>query len=254
MFDYFWDYKTDLPAGVGTPNFGTTHIIWLSIVLLLMVSIILICRKQSDAIRLRLQKIFIITAATLEISRWVWAAVIGHYTIVEMLPLHLCSLSIWVIMLAVFTKNSFLKNFSYALCMPGALAALLTPDWGVYPFFSFQYLHSVIVHSLLLLIPALWVWSDEFRPDYRQLPKCFTMLLAFAVPVYGLNQLIGSNYLFLREAPVDTPLELFETWCGNPGYLLPLFCLILFIWLLLYLPWIIMEVVDKNKKIDPEVV
>ena len=251
MLKYFWTYKTDLPEGVGTPSFGPTHIAWLLTVLFIIVISVLIYRRQSEAVRQRVQRVLIVIAAILEVSRWVWAAIIGHYNVIEMLPLHLCSLSIWMEFAAVFTKRDFLKEFGYALCMTGALAALLTPDWSIYPFLSFQYLHSVIVHALLLLIPVLWVWGDGFRPNFRRLPKCFLILIVFSAPIFALNFVLKSNYLFLRFAPKDTPLELFETQFGNPGYLIPLFMLILVIWLIFYLPWVILEASSKKVVQEP---
>lgn len=251
MFKYFWTYKTDLPDGVGTPSFGPVHIAWLCSALFIIVLTVLIYRRQSEPVRQKVQRVLIVIAAVLEISRWIWAAVIGHYNVIEMLPLHLCSLSIWMEVAAVFTKKDFLKEFGYALCMTGALAALLTPDWSVYPFLSFQYLHSVTVHTLLLLIPVLWVWGDGFRPDFRRLPKCFLILILFATPIYFLNFILKSNYLFLREAPKDTPIEIFDTLFGNPGYLIPLFMLILLIWLIFYLPWAIIEIRSKKAVREP---
>jgi hypothetical protein len=57
--------------------------------------------------------------------------------------------------------------------------------------------------------------------------------------------------LFLRYAPQDTPLEIFETKFGNPGYLVPLFMLILVIWLIFYLPWVILEAFSKKAIPEP---
>lgn len=256
MFAYFWTYKTDLPAGIGTPNFSPTHLSWIAVSLIFIVAVIQIYRRQDAPARKRMQRTLIILAAVLEVSRWIWAAVIGHYSIVEMLPLHLCSLSIWMEMAAVFTGKSFFKEFGYALCLPGALAAVLTPDWSLYPFFNFQYLHAVVVHSLLILIPAIWIWGDGFRPDYRRLPKCFLVLFVFALPTFFLNRFLGSNYLFLNKAPEGTPLEAFDTWFGNPGYLVPLLITILAVWLIFYLPWVIKDRLPRtarnNKILFPE--
>jgi hypothetical integral membrane protein (TIGR02206 family) len=248
MPELFWTHSSELPEGVGTPNFGAIHLTWLLCSLAIIVITVLILRKAGKPISNRVQRVLIIFVAVLEVSRWIWAAIIDHYTIVEMLPLHLCSLSIWMELAAIFSGKQLLKDFGYALCLPGALAALATPDWGVYPFFSFQYLHSVTVHSLLLLIPAIWVWSDKFRPNYKNLLKCFGILMLFVVPVFGLNHLLGSNYLFLREAPKATPLELFENLCGNPGYLFPLFLLLFVIWIILYLPWAISDIVKNRRR------
>jgi hypothetical protein len=60
-------------------------------------------------------------------------------------------------------------GFAYALSMPSALAALITPGW-YYPS-SRSVLESATVHTILVLIPVLFVCGDGFRPDYRRLPK-----------------------------------------------------------------------------------
>lgn len=251
---YFWTYKTDLPADfIGTPNFSSPHLACILASILLIVAMLLIYRRQDAKVKIRMQKFIIVLAAVLDVARWIWAAIIGHYSFQEMLPLHLCSLSIWMELAAVFTGRSLLKEFGYALCMTGAMAAILTPDWSMYPFPSFQYLHSIVVHSLLILVPVLWIWGDGFRPNYRQLPKCLLILFAFAIPVFFINFAVDGNYLFLREAPKDTPIEIFDTWFGNPGYLVPLFFTIMVVWLVFYLPWMIigkMHSVHKSKIAD----
>lgn len=249
MLEYFWSYQSDLPAGVGTPNFSTTHFGWIASSLLLIVLVISIYRRQNALTKNGIQRTLVILTAILDISRWVWAALTGHYTIVEMLPLHLCSLSVWIEMAAVFTDRPLLKEFGYALGMPGALASILTPDWGNYPFVSYQYLQAALGHTLLVMVPAIWVWGDGFRPDYRRLPKLFGLLALFAAPIALIDWLLGSNYLFLCEAPKDTPLELFEKWFGNPGYLLPMILLILIVWAILYLPWVIKARLRQTKTV-----
>ena len=188
---------------------------------------------------MRIQKAVVWTIVCLETGRWLWAALIGHYSAIDMLPLHLCSISVWTGLFGVYKGWPILKEYGYGLGLPGALASMLTPDWGAYPFLSFQYLQSALGHTLLVLVPVLWVWGDGFRPNWRRLPSLFGLLLLFALPVALIDRLIGSNYLFLCGAPKDTPLELFQNWFGNPGYLLPLVGLIFVVWLILYLPWAI---------------
>lgn len=238
MFRYFWMYQTELPPGVGTANFSPLHFAWLLIDLLVVIFAVIWYRHQTALRRRRLMQVLALVLLVIEPARWLWAALIGHYSATEMLPLHLCGVTMYVEIAAVFSNRRFLKEFSYACGMPGALAALLTPDWGAYPLLSFQYLQSITTHSLLILIPVFWIWGEGFRPDIRQLPRCFGLLAGLAGIAALVNQLLGSNYMFLRFAPPDTPLEIFETWCGNPGYLLPLLGLILLIWLVFYLPWL----------------
>lgn len=171
--------------------------------------------------------------------RWIWVASIGHYSLVEMLPLHLCTMSVLVEFAAVISENATLKEFSYAVSLPGAVASIITPLMGPYPLCSYYYLEFAATHTILVTLPLLWIFVDGFRPDYHRLPSCFAILLLFAGIAAIVNQAIGSNYMFLSYAPAGTPLEIFEQWCGTPGYLFPTFLLLLIVWVVLYIPWII---------------
>ena len=236
---YFWYHKTDLPPNVGTPNFSPTHLTWLSVVIGLILIILFWYRRQNPPIRRRARLVIAALLISGDLIRWTWALIIGHYNVQEMLPLHLCTISVIIEVASVYTDRKLFKEFAYAIGMPGALAALLTPDWGVYPFLSFQYLQSVTTHSLLVLLPVLWIWGEGFRPSARELPRTFALLAGLSVIAATANYFLGSNYMFLREAPKATPLEIFEVWFGNPGYIIPLVGLVLLIWLILYTPWVL---------------
>lgn len=245
MLDYFWKFRTDIPQALGTPNFSPTHLSWMVISLFLIVVMLLVYRRLSPTVRDRVIKGIAVLIALLDIARWLWAIFLEHYSVLDMLPLHLCSLTTWTHLAGVFSGKTMFKEFGYALGLPGALAAILTPDWYAYPFLSFQYLQAALIHTLLVLVPVLWVWGDGFRPNWRRLPKLFGLLALYAIPVALINQWLGSNYLFIHWAPKDTPLEIFEKWFGNPGYLVPLVALILVVWAILYLPW---AITDRRKR------
>lgn len=236
---YFWSYETDLPPGLATPNFSLTHWCWMAAACLLIVLFTLVYRRLRLPARRKL-----LTATTLLlvcglIARLAWVSIIGHFSAREMLPLHLCSISVLIEAAAFFSGSSVLKEFSYSCSLPGALAAILTPAWGAYAFVSYPYLQLALEHTLLVLLPVVWIWGDGFRPTVRRLPACFGMLLLLAAVSAVVNWQIGSNYMFLSIAPPGTILAVFESWLGNPGYLVLLVALLLAVWLLLYLPWLV---------------
>jgi hypothetical integral membrane protein (TIGR02206 family) len=241
MPDYFFKYSTDIPNSLYTPNFSPAHIAWLSTALLLIFVTLLIYRRWTQRVKDRFKKAAVIFIIIAEISLWVWEGVLGHYDIRYSLPLQLCNISVFIEFCAVFIKKSALvKEFAYALSMPSALAALITPGWYA-PFFTFQYLEPALAHTLLVLIPVLIVWGDGFRPDYRRLPKVCGLLIVCIAAAVAANLHLGSNYMFLAYVPRDTTLVIFETWFGNPGYELPEFILLLLIWAILYLPWMLSD-------------
>jgi uncharacterized membrane protein YwaF len=51
--------------------------------------------------------------------------------------------------------------------------------------------------------------------------------------------------MFVRFAPADTPIALFDQWVGWPGYIGLLIAMVFVVWLLMYLPW---EIADRRKR------
>lgn len=243
---YFWYNGIDIPPELITRNFSFTHLAWVFAALLFVVVETLHFRRQSAERKRFILRLFAVMLVALEVSTWIWSAVMGCYTPADLLPLHLCGFSIFLEALAVFSpRSSFLKECTYALSLPSALFAVLTPGW-FYPFLTFRYLDSALLHTILMLIPVLLVWGEGFRPDWRRLPKCFGLLLLFAGIAKAANDAFGGNYMFLRFAPDDTLLAVFRDWCGTPGYLLPVIGLLLILWVIMYLPWVILG--RKKKK------
>lgn len=246
MLKYFWADHTEIPEEIVTRNFSTTHIVWFFCALALIFAVLFIYRRVSVKARRTIKAAAAVIMLVSEVSVWIWKAAGGHYSFDAMLPLHLCGVSIFVEAAAVFAKkNELLKEFSYCLSMPGAFGAILTPGW-YYPFISFQYLQSALLHTLLILLPVLFVWGDGFRPDWRRLPKCFALLLFFAGIAAGANALLDANYMYLCHVPKDTVLQLLEAAFGHPGYIIPVIGIIFIIWAALYLPWVFTNA--KNKR------
>jgi len=239
LFDYFWTYATDLPPGIGVVTFGPTHLRWVSLSALFVVLAIFIYRRQTKRVRRKIQVAAAVFMIAGTLVRWIWVALIGHYSVLEMLPLHLCTMSVIVEFAAVISENVILKEFSYAVSLPGAVASIITPLMGPYPLFSYYYLEFAVTHTVLVTLPLLWIFVDGFRPDFRRLPYCFAILLGFAAAAAIVNRALGSNYMFLNYAPSGTPLETFEKWCGTPGYLFPTILLLFLIWAVLYIPWMV---------------
>lgn len=239
MFQYFFAYDADIPKGLEVPNFSATHFIWLAATaaaLLLLVRIYL--RKNTEG-RQRFVRAAMITVIALEVIREGWALIIGRYDVTRHLPLHLCGIMIFIEAVAVFSDRRFFKEFSYACGLPGAAMALITPEPSGYPFWNIQYLQSIFVHALLVLIPLLWIAGGTFRPNIRALPKNLLLLAGLTAFCFGLNSLLGgnSNYMFVRFAPADTPIALFEQWVGWPWYIGLLLGLVFVIWVVMYVSW-----------------
>ena len=240
--EYFFESSGSIVSGVGFSQFDITHISWLLAFVLISAICCYLYTKCKDTGRRR----FRFTVASLivldEILKIIVLSAFGNYN-VNYLPLHLCSINIFLIAIHVFKPWKTLGNFLYAICIPGAILALLFPTWTKLPFANFMHWHSFTVHILLALYPLMLTVAGEIKPSLKQLPKSLALLASMAALIYVFNLLADTNFMFLMEAEEGNPLYLFEEAWGNhllgiPVILVPLMAV-------LYLPW---EIVRRKKE------
>lgn len=248
MGKYFWLYTTDLPEGIGVKQFSPVHLIWASSALLIVFLAAVFYLRLSKPVRRRFEILLAVLLASGYVFRWIWAVVIGHYEAQEMFPIHLCALSAMIEFAAVISGKPFFKEFGYACGLPGALATFIMPDMGLYPLWHFYYLVFILCHSILILLPILWIWGDGFRPDLRRLLQCFVLLLFLAGCDVIINIRTGSNFMFLNYVPGTAKLKAAAEWAGNPGYQFAMVGILFTIWAFLYIPWILVNRRRRRKE------
>lgn len=215
--------------------FGLTHIVELLIAITVIFLVYKLYKKSDknkrDRILLIVDILILIDEAALHImttitNQWIWSY----------LPLHLCSVNIFICTLHTITKSDKIKDFLYALCIPGAIIALIISPWFTAPVFNFMHLHSYTIHTLLILYGVLVV-TDGYRPSIKRIPYNALYLIIMAIPIYFINKLLDTNFLFINK-----PEEVFVTeWLFNifgTYYFLLFPFLIVILWIFMYLPWV----------------
>jgi hypothetical integral membrane protein (TIGR02206 family) len=174
-----------------------------------------------------------------EISWHYWNYAVGRWTVQTMLPLHLCSVLVWVGALMLVTKNYSIYEFMYFLGIGGALQAILTPDLGIYGFPHFRFFQTFISHGLIITSSIYMTVVEGFRPTWRSLVRVAVWMNVYMVIVYFINSAIGSNYLMINGKPL-TPsiIDLMPPW---PIYILYLEVLGFITFILLYIPFLIKD-------------
>ncbi len=249
MWRYFWAYQTDLPPDSGFEPGSLPHLLWVSAALALILVTIIFYHQQSRTVRRKTEKALAIALALTYILRWIWVILIGHFQADEILPLQLCAISAMTDIAAVFGRKRIFREFGYACGLPGAIVVFMTPGIGAYPVLHFYYLLFIIDHSILILLPLIWIISEGFKPDYRWLLPCFGIVLVMGGLDVFVNNLIGSNYMFLASVPENTFWKPIADWFGNPGYQFAMAGLLILVWVMLYTPWIAAAKHKHSKKI-----
>ena len=223
MSDFWKSYDiTAAEYGAGYecyPLFGTVHLIELALSALFLLCMVWWYRRSTP--RTRRHILVGVTAALLadEAALLLGMACTGQWNW-SYLPLHLCSINVFVCLYNTLTDRSWCKEELYALCIPGAALALLCPSWRDVPgWFTLINLHSVSIHALLVLYPVLLV-AGGYRPSVRRVPQVLAFLFGSALPIYFLNKPLHTNFYFLNNPYGNVITSTFTAWFGEKFYIL----------------------------------
>lgn len=244
----FWWSKESFKAANGEDFlafelFDSTHLSWLAVAVLIWLLGVFIYSKLGSKQRRIMQFSICAVFFILEIICDV-ALILTDQWHNSMLPLHFCSINMFVCLYYAIKPTPIVADFLYAACLPGALFALITPAWQLQPVANFFHLHSSVLHILLVLFPIL-LFVDGFRPNVKNLWKLFLAVAVFAVPMYFLNIALGTNFFFLNGTDNIGMLTLLDGIF--PDYRIGLLAVIAVLWIVMFLPWFIAGKCKKNK-------
>ncbi len=228
----FFATKDNIPKGLGFQTFDLTHILWLLGGVLFCVAACVFYKKLSEKKRKTVLTVLGVYIFLQEMVKNLVVYLLGEFSW-GYLPFHLCGINILLIAFDVIKQTKVVRSFLYYFAIPGAALALLFPNWTEVPVWNFFHLHSFTIHILLVLYPLLLVTTGQVATDLKSAFKGVGLLVAMAIPVYGLNLLWDTNFMFLMEPDSGNPLELFEKLLGSHlwGFpiLLPVVVLIMYV-------------------------
>ena len=222
--------------------FGLTHLAALGALILLNLFLIRF-RNSSDGARSAIRWLLALILLGNEIAWHTWNYVVGKWTIQTMLPLHLCSVLVWLGALMLITKSYRIYEFMYFMGIAGAIQALATPDLGIYGFPHFRFFQTFISHGLIVTSAIYMTVVEGFRPTWKSMLRVAIWTNVYALIVFFINSYIGSNYLMINHKPeLPSLLDLLPDW---PIYILYMELIGVISLLLLYLPFAAKDLRDR---------
>jgi len=196
--------------------------------------------RLANAIRHALASLLLM----LDIALHVWYFTADQWDPSWTLPLHLCSLTLILSFIMLWTKSYRLFEFNYFAGIGGALQALLTPAaiLSGYPHFTFFYFF--VAHGGIIVAALFMIAAYGYRPRGSSIWRTLLWLNLLLIPVGLVNYLTGGNYMFIARKP-DNPslLDLLGPW---PWYILSLEGVAFVLFVLMYLPFLIRAKRSRN--------
>ncbi|MCR5591487.1 MAG: YwaF family protein [Lachnospiraceae bacterium] len=219
----FFTYGYNLPEGSGYALYSVTHIILIVLSIVMIVGIIMFCRTGRGKSGRIARRITAIIPIVLMIMRWVFVAV-SNVAFISELPLHLCSMTGMLCLLYELTSHdsffgSVLGQALFALCLPGAVMAILFPDATYYPAWHFITVESFLFHVFITAYIIVMLIDGSIRPDIGEAYKSILFLFVIVPPVMIFDHRFGTNYMFLNGPSNGSPLTIFYESGGYGGYL-----------------------------------
>lgn len=192
-------------------------------------------RLQKNVARLKTpERFFALSLLVMDIGYHIWLVTADRWRLDDALPLELCSISLFVSIVLLWTGNRYLIDFVIFAGIGGALQALATPVLDM-DFPHFRFFHFFYTHAGIILTGLYFVWVRGYEPTFKGVLKTMLTINAMLPIILAVNWLFNGNYMFLRMKPQNG--SLLDFLGPYPWYILSLeavaFILFTIIWLLL---------------------
>ena len=215
--------------------FGAAHLTALGIIVFINILAVIWGRKASDENRKRFRWSLAIVLIVDEFFWHLWNITTGQWSIQTTLPLHLCSIFVFLSAYMLVTKSFTIYEYAYFLGIAGASQALLTPDAGIYGFPHFRAFQVMVSHGAIITAAVFMTLVEGYRPTWQSLKRVLIGGNIYMAVIFVFNLLIGSNYLFIAHKPETASLmDVLPDW---PVYIVFIELIGIIVSLLLYAPF-----------------
>ena len=196
----FWINYENPPKGVGYGQFSVGHLILVLCSALLVVLIVALYKKSDQTRRIRIRRGIAIALVVLECVKQTFLYIQGT-PMIRYLPLEVCSFAAYAIICdAIWVKNKFLPEMLVTIFLPAAIMQHVSPSTSVLPLCNYFTFSQFAFHGLIIAYILARFLSGEIRLTYRGVWASVAKIAVLAAIVYGINRLLGENFMFLLDS------------------------------------------------------
>ena len=245
------NFFSNIPNVLNFNIYGKYHLIVLSIILLAFILTIIFRMKLRNWNNEKVFKIAITVFAILvEFSYKIWAISAGKGVLRTIFSLDLCSISLWMAWILMFTNNKKVFSILYFFSF-GALSALLFPDIVEFGPDHFRFYQFFFVHGYIMWVVVYYIAVNKYSIKFKDYIRSIVVLIPGGLVIFLINLIFKVNFMFLREKPsASSPIDLLGPW---PIYVFGLVILAFIIFFIAYIPWLVINVVKKKQEVNSNI-
>ncbi len=199
----FFDYKGDIEGYNGQDMFGPAHICGMVAAFALLIALCILCRRISVRRVDVILKVLSIVVVVTEIAKISWETYHdikagGSFNFAGLLPVYVCSLFIYAMLMAAWTRGRVREAALSFLTTLGIFAGLTNFIYlnmlRLYPFFTYATFNSFIYHFLMVFVGIFLVSTGYYRPSLRSVGYSMAYFAVAAVVISAVNY--GGNAYF----------------------------------------------------------
>lgn len=209
-------------------KFTPLHFIWIFYIIVKIIILWFLFRNQSDENKYIL--CLVLAISVLFQYNQMFSLTIN----IKRLPLQLCNLASYLMLIALIFKNKVIFNFNFLVNVVGAVMAILVPDVKGYNIFEIWNLHFIYEHTNVVVVPILSLILGVFDKinlkSYRDAVAGFSIYFVIVTIIGSIfNHLavvldkssFKANYMFMFNPDVATStlpfLQLFVKYSVRVG-------------------------------------
>lgn len=147
-----------------------------------------------------MERFFALTLFIMDGCYYIWLVQTGRWDWGNSLPLELCSISLIITIVLLWTGKKMLYSFVFFAGIGGAIQAVATPVLDL-NFPHFRFFHFFYTHFGIILTALYFTWVRGYKPTFKGVIQTMITLNVLLPFLFVINFLVEGNYMFLQEKP-----------------------------------------------------
>ena len=179
------------------------HLIWILLVIVISIIIVILARKHKKNITRTIKMVLVIMIVQRIIKQILLTSIKAENPVWRsILPIHLCSIMIYLLPVVVLLNLKKIKRPTYYLSILGGTITMILGDYFNSSFINYCTLEAIFAHSVLIIVPITMISIENERFTKEDVFITTIMILIIGLWATMMNCILGilgyqTDYLYM---------------------------------------------------------